>query len=226
MKKHLPALAWLLAASVTPLPLMAAPPESPPPRLPAGLSLRSIDEQALPPAMKEDILARARLLREHKAIPIDDDRLPDFAALEAEHRARGRALDQLIANKKLAFTPADLSATSLQGHAVAEALPHGIYSKNTWSGVSRVFHHPDLGYVVLEETNLAVAGGGVAFSKEMINADVNGAPATLMKRQGSEQRTESSLSWYADGVLYLLRTPPIDDKAGAELLAIARRLKP
>jgi len=224
MKRHLPAMVWLLAASVTSLPLLAAPPESPAPRAPSGFSLRSIDEQELPPAMKEDILARARLIREHKVLSVDDSRLPDFAALEAEHRSRGRALDQLIANKKLSVSPADLGATSLRGQAVVEALPHGIYSKDAWTGVSRVFHHPALRYVVLEETNLAVAGGGVTFSKEMINADVNGAPATLMKRQGAD-RSETSLSWYAGGVLYLLRTPPVDDKAGAELLDIARHIR-
>jgi hypothetical protein len=216
-------MVWVLAASVTALPVLAADP--PAARAPGGFSLRSIDEQELPPAMKADILARARLIREHKVLSVDDSRLPDFAALEAEHRARGRALDQLIANKALALSPADLSATSLQGRAVAEALPHGIYSKDAWTGVSRVFRHPDLRYVVLEETNLAVAGGAVAFSKEMINADVNGAPATLMKRQGSANHSETSLSWYAGGVLYLLRTPSIDDKAGDELLAIARHLK-
>lgn len=176
--------------------------------------------------MKEELLARARLIREHKVLAVDDSRLPDFAALEAEHRSRGRALAQLIANKSLAISPADLSTTSLQGQAVAEALPHGIYNKNAWTGVSRVFHHPALRYVVLEETNLAVAGGRAVFSKEMINADVNGAPATLMKRQGSAERSETSLSWYAGGVLYLLRTPPVDDKAGAELLDIARHIKP
>jgi hypothetical protein len=225
MKRHVPAMVLLLAASVMALPALAAPPEPPFPRAPSGFSLRSIDEQALPPAMKEDILARARLLREHKVISISDDRLPDFAGLEAEHRTRGRALDQVIANKTLAFSPADITATSLQGKAVAEALPHGVYTNGAWTGVSRVFHHPDLRYVVLEETNLAVAGGGVAFSREMINADVNSAPATLMRRQGAD-RSETSLSWYAGGVLYLLRTPPIDDKAGAALLDIARHIKP
>jgi hypothetical protein len=224
MKRHVFSMVWLVATSVTALPVLAADP--PVTQGPGGFSLRSIDEQELPPAVKEDILARARLIREHKVLSISDDRLPDFAALEAEHRARGRALDQLIANKKLAFSPADLSATSLRGLAVAEALPHGVYTKDAWTGVSRVFRHPDLRYVVLEETNLAVAGGAVAFSREMINADVNGAPATLLKRQGSAQRSETSLSWYAGGVLYLLRTPPIDDKAGAELLDIARHIKP
>jgi hypothetical protein len=223
MKTHVFAMVWLLAAGVTALPVLAADP--PFTRASGGFSLRSIDEQNIPSAAKEEIHARARLMREHKVLSVDDSRLPDFAALEADHRARGRALDQLIANKKLAFSPADVSATPLQGQAVAEALPHGIYNNGAWSGVSRVFHHPDLRYVVLEETNLAVAGGGVVFSREMINSDVNGAPATLLKRQGSAQRSETSLSWYAGGVLYLLRTPPVDDKAGAALLDIARRIK-
>jgi hypothetical protein len=225
MKRHLPAIVLFLATSLTSLALQAGPANPPVTRAPAGFSLRSLDEQDIPPAVKEEIRARARLMQEHQVISVSDNRLPDFAAIEAEHRARGRALDQLIANKKLAFSPADLTATSLQGGAVAEALPHGVYNNGAWSGLARVFRHPDLRYVVLEETNLAVAGGGVTFSSEMINADVNGAPATLLKRQGAE-RSETSLSWYAGGVLYLLRTPPLDDKAGAALLDIARHLKP
>jgi hypothetical protein len=189
---------------------------------PGEFSVKSIDEQELPSSIKENTLERVRLMREHKVIPVSDQQIPeDFAAAEADYRARKTPLRGT--QSTIAFSPANVDATSLRGQTLVGAIPSGGYVNNSWTGLSRMFHHPDLGYVVLEETDLTKDGGGVVFTKEMINADVNGAPAVLESRQGSA-RSITSLTWFSNGVSYSLRTPRVDDKSRDELLNIARGL--
>lgn len=62
----------------------------------------------------------------------------------------------------------------------------------------------------LSETDLKTTGGGAVFTTEMINADVNGAPAVILSVQGSEKKSFTTLSWFSDGMLYLVRTPGVE----------------
>jgi hypothetical protein len=205
------------------VPVLAEDPLLPPHQtVPGGLTVKSIDELDLPPATKEALLENVRLMKEKKLVPADQRRVPDFDVIEANYRARGKPLSELVAANRIGFKPAKLDATSLRG-LTDVAIPSGVRNGSVWSGVDRLFRHPDLGLVILEETDLS-RGGGAMFTKEMINADVNGAPAMLLSRQASAKRSDSSLMWYADGMLYQLRTPGVDDRSRAALLDIARRL--
>lgn len=190
--------------------------------VPGKLSVRSVDEQDLSPAIKEGMRARIREIKEHKVIPVSDQEVPDFAAIESAHTAHKTQLSELIAGNRLKFSPVNVDATTLKGERLIGFIPGGIYTDKSWSGLSRMFQHPWLGRVVLEETDLAKTGGGANFTKEMINADVNGAPAILLSMQGGPKKSETSVVWFSNGVLYLLRTPRIDDKSRDELLDIAR----
>jgi hypothetical protein len=192
--------------------------------VPGKLIVKSIDEQDLSPSVKENARAQVRLMKEHKVMPVSDHRIPDFAGMESEHRAHKAQVAQLLAEKKINISPANVDATSLRGESVLGAIPSGVLMKESWTGLSRMFNHPHLGRVILEETDLAKAGGGAVFTKEMINADVNGEPAVLLSMQGSPKRSETSLMWFSNGVLYLLRTPKVDDRARDELLNIAQHL--
>lgn len=187
--------------------------------------MKSIDEQNLPEPLKEKIRAQVRLMNEHKVLPVSEHEVPDFAVIEAEHRAGKRALSQLIAEKSITFSPANVDATSLRGQPMLGATTHGVYNNNAWSGLSRLFSHPQLGRVRLEETDLITPGGGANFTKEMINADVNGAPGTILSEQGSEKKSITRLMWFANGMLYDLSIPGVDDQSRDELLNIARQLR-
>ncbi|MFD2366460.1 hypothetical protein [Pseudoduganella sp. GCM10020061] len=196
----------------------------PPPQrtLPGGLTVNSIDELDILPAAKEVLRENVRLMKEQKLVPAAEGRLPDFDAIEAHYRARGKPLSEVTAAGKIGFAPAGLDATPLRGLADA-AIPGGVRRGTVWSGVARLFRHPELGIVILEETDLR-NGGGAMFTREMINADVNGAPAMLLSKQSSSGRSESRLMWFVDGMLYELRTPGVDDRSRDALLATARAL--
>ena len=226
MKKRILLALSVLALGGNPVPALSADADPQFKRMtaPGQLTVKSIDEQDLDPAIKDKVREQVRLMKEHKVIPVSDHRVPDFSAMEADHRSRGKPFDKLKADKKLKFSPANLEATTLKGQTMAGALPAGIFANDSWSGLSRMFHHPGLRYVILEETDLAKTGGGATFTKEMINADVNGVPAILLSKQGGPKKSESSLMWFSDGVLYLLRTPGVNDKAREELLDIAKSI--
>lgn len=188
--------------------------------------MKSIDEQNLPDAFKEKIRAQVRFMSEHKVQPVSEHEVPDFAVIEAEHRAGKRPLSQLIAEKSTTFSPANVDATTLNGQPVLGALTHGIFNNGSWSGLSRLFSHPQLGLVLLDETDLATPGGGVMFTRETINADVNGAPGVMISQQGSEKKSITRLMWFAGGMVYDLSTPHVDDQSRDALLDIARQLRP
>jgi hypothetical protein len=164
-------------------------------------------------------------MREHKVLPVSDHDLPDFSAEEAYYRAKTAEHADRPAEKSIIFVPANMDATTLKGEPMVGAIPHGLLNnEKNWSGLSRIFIHPHLGHVDLSETNLKATGGGVIFTKELINADVNGAPATLMSRQG-ETKSVTSLTWFSEGMLYELRTRGVDDRSRDELLEIARGIR-
>lgn len=223
MKIHTSSILWLFTLGMLSTPAIAVEASYPITRAvaPGEFSVKSIDEQKLSPEIKESMRAHVRLMREHKVIPASDHQIPDFAAAEGDHKARKKKLERLIEEKGISISPATVDATSLKGQTLVGAIPGGVYNGKSWSAISRMFQHTDLGYVVLEETDLT-AGGGVVFTKETINAEVNGAPAVLISRKGSEKKTITSLTWFANGILYLLYTPGIDEKSRSELLNIAR----
>lgn len=192
--------------------------------VPGKLTVQSIDELDISSDEKEKMRARARLLTDGKVIPASDDAITDFAAVEAEHRSRRAKLSELIAGKALKFSPVEIDATSLRGEDLIGSIPSGNYSDKSYSGLSRMFKHPHLGWVVLEETDLAKTGGGVHFTKESINADINGAPAMLLRKQGGPTRSETKVTWFSNGVMYFMATPRVDDNSRDELLEIARGL--
>ncbi|WLI88471.1 hypothetical protein Q4S45_17310 [Massilia sp. R2A-15] len=200
-------------------PVLAADPLPPMPWMPKGFSVKSIDEQNLPESMKEKIRAKVRYMNEHKVIPASEHEVADFAVIEAEHRARNKA------HPSTTFTPSNLDATTLGGQPLLGAVTHGVYNNNSWSGLSRLFSHPQLERVLLDETDLATPGGGATFTKEMINADINGAPGMILSQQGSEKKSITRLMWYAGGMLYELSIPRVDDQSRDALLDIARQLR-
>jgi len=226
MKPARRSILCLLVLAWQTLPALAADPAPPFPRAtaPGQLLVLALEEQVLPPEIKERVRAQVRLMAQQKVIPAGDAPLADFTALEDQFRVRGKPFAQIVAEKRLTFSPAAIAATSLHGQALPEALVSGIRNGQTWTGLSRMFHHPRMRYVLLEETDLATAGGGAVLTKEMINADVNGAPGTLLSRQGGAERSETSLGWFSNGMMYALRTPAVDDDARRELLEIARAI--
>jgi hypothetical protein len=224
MKIRAASILWLFVFVWPILPVLGADRLPPFKRLtvPGQLTVQSVDEQDISPSEKENLRAEIRRIKEHKVIPVSDQKVPDFAVAEAEHSSRKAQLAELIAGNKLKFSPINVDATSLKGERLIGSIPSGAYTDKSWSGLSRMFQHPHLGRVILEETDLAKTGGGANFTKEMINADVNGAPAILLSMQGGPKKSETSVAWFSNGVLYLLRAPGVDDKSREALLEIAR----
>ena len=191
---------------------------------PGEFSVRSIDEQKISPELKQKLRDQARLIKQHKVIPVSDHQVPDFADIEAAHTIQKKGASMSAAELPITFTPANIDGTSLRGGALSGGITHGILVKDSWTGLSRIFSHPHLGRVLFEETDLVTGGGGVSFTKEMINADINGAPAVILSKQGSEKKAMTRLTWFANGMLYELSAPRIEDISRDELLEIARQI--
>lgn len=190
---------------------------------PGQVLVQSIDEQPVGAAEKERMRENARLLQAHKIIPRSEYGLPFSVLAELQFRARGKPFSRIVGEKRLTFSPANVDATSLKGHGMPEALVAGIYMNKAYTGLSRMFRPPGLGYVILDEYDLVTPGGGAILTKESITADINGAPAVIYSEQGT-LTSETRLMWFWKGMSYTLRAPGIDAKSRAELLNIARSI--
>lgn len=194
------------------------------PSVSQGATVLSIDEQELAPENRRALQRRIEQSKGGRIQLVSDDQIPDLEAAEADFRLRGKPLAELRRSGLVSSQAANVQSTPLGGAEVAGALPAGVRKGTSWSGLSRMFRHPTLGLVVLDEIDLASNGGGVIFTKELINADVNGSPAVLVGRQGSPKKALTTLTWVSQGVLYTLQTARVDDQARDELLNLARRL--
>lgn len=186
-----------------------------------GVSIVSIDELNIADSLKQRAKVRALQLQAQTVIQVSDLEVADFNEVEASHKKgavmRGKSTG-------LTFSPANLDSTSLNASPQTGSLLHGGFVNGSRTGLSRLFEHPKLGLVVLEETDLR-GGGRVTFTKESVNANVNGAPAVIVRQQAGRKKTIIILSWSADGMLYTLKAKSIDDPAKEEILNIAKNMK-
>jgi hypothetical protein len=195
-------------------------------RPPSGVHFLSIDEQNLPLEIKSKLHERAKLMKQHKVIPVNDSQILDFAVLEEEHVFKKKEGTTVFAEPSVTFTPADIEQTSLKSGQYLGSTTHSGFYHGAWTGLSRLYTHPRLGRVMFDEMDVATGDAGVTFSKEMINADVNGAPAVMVSLQGSENKAITRLTWVSKGMDYELSAPRVDEKSRDELLEIARQISP
>jgi hypothetical protein len=195
-------------------------------RPPSGVHFLSIDEQNLPPELKSKLHEQAKLMKQHKVIPVSDNQVFDFALADKEHTSKKKKGIGVLAEPPLTFTPASIEQTSLKSGQYLGSTTHSGLYRGAWTGYSRLYSHPRLGRVMFEEMDVATGDSGVTISKEMINADVNGAPAVMVSLQGSEKKGITRLTWVSKGMDYELSAPRVDDKSRDELLEIARQISP
>lgn len=125
---------------------------------------------------------------------------------------------------RLAFVAAQVGSTELSKAGLAKSLSGGARGDSGWSGYTRVYRTGATEWVMLDEMDLNTMQASAVIFQEVINADVNGAPALLRSARGSGGTNLTTLTWIANGKRYGLKTNAAPAKASERLLAIARGL--
>jgi hypothetical protein len=136
-----------------------------------------------------------------------------------------KPIEELMAGG-LTRSPSDLSATSL--HEIGATVT-GAKVLNGWTGVGRVFKHPQLGPVILSEVDLSAGNSATrTMPMEAVNASIRMQPGVLSVLSDPDTGLSMTRLVWVDGagVSYEMLTQRTDTSAKEALLQIAGSIKP
>ena len=129
---------------------------------------------------------------------------------------------------QLRYEPISVAGTVLEKAELVEASTAGGLRDGRWTGVTRAWEVPGLGYVQLDESEYRESGGSITVVKEWLNAEVNGSPASIQTKRERRGKALVSLGWITDSTTYRLDLQPRDPAAvkanETALLDLARSL--
>lgn len=128
----------------------------------------------------------------------------------------------------LRYEPISVRGTILEKTPLVEATTAGGLYEGRWTGVTRAWEVPRLGYVQLDESEYRESEGSITFVQDWLNTEVNGRPASIQTTRERRGKALVSLGWVTDSTVFRLGLQPRDPaavKANEEsLLALARSL--
>jgi hypothetical protein len=129
---------------------------------------------------------------------------------------------------RLRYEPISVRGTILEKAPLSEATTAGGLRDGRWTGVTRAWEVPGLGYVQLDESEYRESGGSITVVQEWLNTDVNGTPASIQTKRERRGKALVALAWVTDSTVFRMNLQPLDPaavKSNEEaLLALARSL--
>lgn len=105
------------------------------------------------------------------------------------------------------------------GLTLLGAVPAGTRLVSGWTELTRLYQHPELGQVLLEEQDLGKSGGWVKFA--YFNCSVLGQPGVFVRMSAPGGKTQTTLTWQSNQVLIKLTLVPIDDSVRQRVISFA-----
>lgn len=144
------------------------------------------------------------------------------AVTDAPHRSLESVRPQLR------YEPVSVRGSILENTPLVEATTAGGLRDGRWTGLTRAWEVPGLGYVQLDESEYRESGGSITIVQEWLNTDVNGSPASIQTKKERRGKALVSLAWATDSTVFRMYLQPLDPaavKSNQEaLLALARSL--
>lgn len=124
----------------------------------------------------------------------------------ARHDRSFNSLEQV--EPALKVTPISLGSSDLSAATLLEVRLSGGLIDGRWTGLTRTFDLPDLGIVVLNETDHAAGRESITLIKEWINIDIHGQPGSVRTARGASGHTLVTVGWANQRKIYSLRLQP------------------
>ena len=173
----------------------------------------------IPIAVQREADAIQRAAEAGKVFEAKVGRVPDFAASISAVRRKVKDVEDIRRFPGLALLPMSVPLGATPGLALLGGFPAGTKTPSGWTGLTRLFQHPKLGYVILEEYDLGKSGGWVKFA--YFNCSVTGQPGVFVRMSSTDGNTQTTLSWQHNQVLFKLTLKPVDDSVRQSLIAFA-----
>ena len=166
-----------------------------------------------------------------------DEEVPSLSRALASAPLVATELDRILDKRyasiadvrpKLRNEPIDISGTQLEAARFLEAGTAGGWENGKWTGIARYFDVPGVGLMMLQEIDFAASRASITLINELVNADVNGAPAIAKTARTPTGRTLVSVGWMTDRMSYSLMWEPVRPdrirENQEELIQLARGL--
>lgn len=113
----------------------------------------------------------------------------------------------------LRYAPISVAGTRLEHVPMIEATTAGGIVGGRWSGVTRSWDVPGLGFIQLDESEYQESGGSITLVKEWLNTEVNGHPATVKTMKSPDGATLVSVGWVNASTDFRLDLQPVNRDA-------------
>ena len=144
----------------------------------------------------------------------------------APHDRSFASLDDI--GPRLAVKPAHLGTSALSSVTASDLRVAGGFVDGKWTGLTRTFDLPDLGTVVLNETDHVAGKESVSVVEEWLNTTVNGHRGTVKTARDRKGLTTVIVGWIDERKIYSLRLQPIKPEQTeinqTRLLELARQI--
>jgi len=200
-------------------------------RLPAspGLHIVPLDHSPFVGALGEQAAQEFAGYAKNGVRIVPPGELPDLRGANRSTTDKRHHLRSLEAIRpQLRYEPISVQGTILEKAPLVDVTTAGGVRDGLWTGVTRAWEVPGLGYVQLDESEYRETGGSITVVEEWLNTEVNGSPASIQAKKERRGKALVSLGWITDSTTYRLDLQPRDPvavKANEEsLLALARSL--
>jgi hypothetical protein len=194
--------------------------------IPPGVNVGSIDSMNMPDAIKNMSKKQHAQMKERGFADASEEEVVvlERYALDKNKKYIKEMSDVL---PELAIQPSTLSGQMFERAKFKGAMVSGGYTKNGWTGVTRLYRFPQLGLVKLDELDYIASGSGIIVAKEFID-EIDGKTATYMVKRSLSGKSLSELTWFTESKMFTLSASGLikkDDKRYAQLVEIAREVR-
>lgn len=130
-----------------------------------------------------------------------------YATLRMVRESVLGASDPLVSHDRQSFE-FSFEPMVLKGAEMISIGPMGTIKKGVWTGAEQFYKLPTGGFVRLQEVDLAATGGKLYLNKGSVNADVHGAPASILTFRATDARRLEEILWTEGGRMVTLTYAP------------------
>jgi hypothetical protein len=183
------------------------------------------DNKVVSGEMKERIRRNVSAIQRGEVL-VEDGSVPGLEKQFTTMAGKMKPLEELLG--RLTRPPSDVSVSPLRDATLLGAYVQGTLVGKSWTGLGRVYQHPALGIVVLNEADLFAGSARLTMAAETMNFPVGGQPGWFVARHDPRSGLSSAQLRWVDksGISYEMLTGKPDETGRQAMREIAESIRP
>ena len=168
-----------------------------------GFSITSIEDQPIPEIFKTKTRKMQQQMQVRGYSEASEDEIIEIERYLYK-KNKSYLLSFEAASEQLTFEPAELTNTLFTSGQFIGAAVGGTFIDDRWTGLTRLYELPDYGVVKLDEDDYDSTEGGIQFTEELINEEINGYAAIYTVQVSSSDKALTKITWVTENREYSL----------------------